>query len=65
MWTNIFCYLVCTVAICVAVVLTCSGGWWSLAGLCYDFLLFVSGILFPRFWRRCWIVNKKIMSNFK
>jgi len=57
-------YLVCTVALFVAIVLTCSGGWWSLAGLCYDGLLFVSGELFPKFWKSFWVSNIRILSYF-
>ena len=57
-------YLVCTVALFVAIVLTCSGGWWSLAGLCYDGLLFVSGELFPKVWKSFWISNIRILSYF-
>jgi hypothetical protein len=52
------------VALFVAIVLTCSGGWWSLAGLCYDGLLFVSGELFPKVWKSFWISNIKILSYF-
>lgn len=55
-------YLICTVALFVAIVLTCSGGWWSLVGLCYDGLLYVSGVLFPSIWKSYWISNIKIMS---
>ena len=57
-------YLICTVALFVAIVLTCSGGWWSLAGLCYDGLLFVSGELFPNVWKSFWISNIRILSYF-
>ena len=48
---NVVNYLVCAVALFVAIVLTCSGGWWSLVGLCWCGLLYVSGELFPKFWR--------------
>lgn len=57
-------YLVCTVALFVAIVLTCSGGWLSLVGLCYDCLLFVSGELFPNVWKSFWISNIRILSYF-
>ena len=57
-------YLICTVALFVAIVLTCSGGWLSLVGLCYDGLLFVSGELFPKFWKSFWVSNIKILSYF-
>jgi hypothetical protein len=57
-------YLICTVALFVAIVLTCSGGWLSLAGLCYDGLLYVSGELFPKVWKSFWISNIRILSYF-
>ena len=64
MWTNCINYLICTVALFVAIVLTCSGGWLSLVGLCYDGLLYVSGELFPSIWKSYWISNIKILSYF-
>jgi hypothetical protein len=57
-------YLICTVALFVAIVLTCSGGWFSVAGLCFDGLLFVSGELFPNVWKSFWISNIRILSYF-
>ena len=57
-------YLICTVALFVAIVLTCSGGWWSLAGLCWCGLLYASGELFPKFWKSFWVSNIKILSYF-
>lgn len=57
-------YLICTVALCVAIVLTCSGGWWTLAGLCYDAMLYLSGVLFPKFWKTFWITNARILAYF-
>jgi len=61
---NVIVYLICTVALFVAIVLTCSGGWLSLVGLCYDGLLFVSGELFPKFWKSFWVSNIRILSYF-
>ena len=57
-------YLICSVALFVAIVLTCSGGWLSVAGLCYDGLLYASGELFPNVWKSFWISNIKILSYF-
>ena len=57
-------YLICTVALFVAIVLTCAGGWWSLVGLCFDLLLYVSGELFPKIWKSFWVSNIKILSYF-
>jgi len=61
---NIIIYLVCAVALFVAIALTCSGGWLSLAGLCLCGLLYVSGELFPKFWKSFWVSNIKILSYF-
>ena len=61
---NVVNYLVCTVALFVAIVLTCSGGWLSVAGLCFDGLLYVSGELFPKFWKSFWVSNLRILSYF-
>ena len=61
---NVIIYMVCTVALFVAIVLTCSGGLMSLAGLCWCGLLYVSGELFPRFWKSFWVTNIKILSYF-
>jgi len=57
-------YLICSVALFVAIVLTCSGGWISVAGLCFDGLLYVSGELFPNVWKSFWKSNIKILSYF-
>jgi len=57
-------YLVCTVALFAAIVLTCSGGWLSLTGLCLSGLLYVSGELFPSIWKSYWISNIRILSYF-
>jgi len=61
---NVVNYIVCTVALFVAIVLTCSGGWLSVAGLCFDGLLYVSGDVFPSIWKSFWISNTKILSYF-
>ncbi len=57
-------YLVCTAVLFVATVLTCSGGWLSLVGLCWCGLLYASGKLFPKFWKSFWVSNIKILSYF-
>ena len=61
---NILNYLICSVALFVAIVLTCSGGWYTLAGLCFGGLLYVSGELFPNVWKSFWKSNIKILSYF-
>lgn len=62
---NIVIYLVCTAALFVAVVLTLTGGWWSLVGLVWCALLYMSGQAFPQTWRRFWILNIKITKIFE
>lgn len=57
-------YFICTVALFIAIVLTCSGGWLTLAGLCVDGLLYASGELFPNVWKSFWITNVRILSYF-
>ena len=61
---NVINYMICTVALFVAIVLTCSGGWLSFAGLCWCGLLYVSGELFPKFWKSFWVSNIRILSYF-
>lgn len=61
---EILIYLVCTTALFLAVVLTLCGGWWSLVGVCFDGLLWVSGEMFPKVWKKFWISNMKILHYF-
>lgn len=61
---DVIIYLVCTTALFVAIALTCSGGWWSLVGVCVDGLLYASGELYPKFWKSFWVSNVKILSYF-
>jgi len=62
---NVVIYLVCTAALFVAVVLTLSGGWWSLVGLAWCALLYISGLAFPKIWKNFWILNLKITKIFE
>lgn len=57
-------YLVCSTAIMVAVVLLCSGNLWSLVGMLWCGMLYVSGEAFPRFWKTYWMTNIRILSYF-
>lgn len=57
-------YIVCSTAIMVAVVLLCSGNLWSLVGMLWTGMLYVSGEAFPRFWKTYWITNIRILSYF-
>ena len=62
---NVIVYFVCTVALFAAIVLTCGGGFYTLAGLCLSGLLYVSGKLFPKAWKSFWISNIRILSYFR
>lgn len=57
-------YVVCAVALSVAIALTCGGGFYTLAGLFVDGLLYASGKVFPRVWKSFWVSNIKILSYF-
>ena len=61
---NVIIYLVCTVALFVAIVLTCGGGFYTIAGLCWSGLLYVSGEIFPSIWKSFWVSNFKMLSYF-
>jgi len=61
---SVIIYMVCTMALFVAIALTCSGGWLSLAGLCWCGLLYVSGDVFPNVWKSFWVSNIRILSYF-
>lgn len=57
-------YLVCTIALFVAMVLVLSGDMWSLVGLAWCFMLYVSGVAFPSWWKLFWVTNIRILSYF-
>lgn len=57
-------YMACATAISVAVVLTLSGGWLTVAGVCVASLVWVSGEIFQRAWKMFWVSNMKIMKHF-
>ena len=57
-------YTICSAALFVAVVLVCGGGWWSLAGVIWLLLLYISGDVFPYVWRRFWRSNMLILNYF-
>lgn len=61
---TMFNYMICTAALLVAVLLVLGGGFWSLCGLAWCGVLYVSGILYPRFWRAFWVTNIRILSYF-
>ena len=57
-------YFVCAAALFVAVALVLGGGLWSLCGLVWCGVLYVSGEIWPRFWRAFWVSNMRILSYF-
>ena len=61
---NVIYYIVCSAVLLVTIILTCSGGWLSLCGLCFGGLLYVSGDVFPNVWKSFWKSNIKILSYF-
>ena len=64
MWTKIFNYTICAVALGVTIALTFSGGWFTLVGICLCGILYISGEMFPKVWRDFWITNIKITNKF-
>lgn len=57
-------YILCSAALFVAVALVFGGGLWSLCGLVWCGVLYVSGEMCPRFWRDFWVSNMRILSYF-
>ena len=55
-------YLVCSAALFVAVALVLVGGLCSLCGFVLCGVLYVSGEMWPRFWREFWVSNMRILS---
>jgi len=61
---RLFNYVVCSIALFVAIVATLSGGLWSLVGLAWSFMLYVSGVAFPSWWKTFWVTNIRILAYF-
>jgi len=57
-------YLACTALLFVAVLFLCGGGLWSLCGFVWCGLLYVSGEIYPKFWKSFWVSNSRIISYF-
>ena len=60
----VFNYMLCTGGFIVALALLCGGGIWSLLGLLWCALLYVSGDLFRGVWRSYWRTNIRILKYF-
>ena len=61
---NVAIWTICSLSTFVAVALLATGGLWSLAGLAWSLMLYVSGHIFPKVWRSYWITNMKILRVF-
>lgn len=58
-------YIVASVLIMVAILMILGGSLlWSFIGFLYSGLLYVSGDIFPSFWRSFWVSNIKILAYF-
>lgn len=58
-------YTICTTALFVVVALICSDSLVGIAiGLLWSGVLYLSGKKYPKFWKRYWMSNMRIMSYF-
>ena len=62
---NIYCYFVCSAALIIGVMLLLFGGVWSVCGLAWLLLCYLSGELFPMYWRRYWAVTRLMLRLYK
>lgn len=56
--------MICTVALFVAMVLVLSGNMWTVVGIAWCAMLYVSGVAFPKFWKKFWVTNMRILAHF-
>ena len=61
---NIIIYVACGVALFIGGVMLFSGGFWSLCGLVWFFMLYISSQTFPAVWRRFYVTNLRILKYF-
>lgn len=60
-----FNYLVCSLALFVAIVFVLSGSLlWTLCGLAWCLMLYISGVAWPKWWKMFWVSNLRILSHF-
>lgn len=63
---NVINYLVCTVALFVAIVLVLSGSvLWTLCGLAWCLMLYMWGVVCPKWWKMFWVSNLRFLAHFK
>lgn len=52
-----------TLLLAVAIILITGGGVASFIGVLYAGVLYIHGCKHPRFWRRFWLTNKRILQQ--
>ena len=57
-------YLACTALLFVAVAFVLGGGLWSLFGLAWCLMLYISGVAWPKFWKMYWVSNLRVLAYF-
>ena len=57
-------YAVCSVCLFVAVILICGGGLWTLCGLAWCLMLYMWGVVCPKWWKMFWVSNLRILAYF-
>lgn len=57
-------YIVCSMAICAAIILTTAGGFHSLVGLVVCGLIYLSALKCPTWWKMFYKTNLKILNYF-
>ena len=62
---TIFNYVVCSASLFLVILLLVGGSLaWMLVGLVLAFCLYMWGQAFPRYWRKFWVTNMKILRSF-
>ena len=60
-----FNYLVCSLALLVAIVFVLSGSLvWTLCGLAWCLMLYMWGVVYPKWWKMFWVSNLRILAHF-
>lgn len=57
-------YTFCSLAICIAIIMTISGGWQTLVGICLDGIIWYSMLVMPTWWRMFYKTNLRILNYF-